>query len=257
MKATGNFFLIFLLMVSLFCLPTLRSNPSAFPIGLYINYHVDRGVDGQWREEYRVLRWVEDLGESVLLIQFNSTQEEALDAVYYVDISTWDILFENGSLTNFLLQPPLWIDPGQWQEGHTGKVPTYATSYFLSKGRIQLLLGTYQCWQASLVAWYPLDDDYQVNDERWFFDLTYGVLYKHTTSILASQQIIHSSTFTRELVSSNLNVYGIISDEQRNMIIINNFLILIVISITTLVIAAFLMHRYYQHQKCHHNVHES
>ncbi len=224
------------------CLPILpcfffpvKSASTPFPVDLILTYHITDDAFNAWNERYEIIRWAPELGESVLIVNFSSTEEYSTHQLLSVDISTWNILLSNGSATDQVLQPPLWVDTSLWHLGDTIQVPTYSGEFHLSSEYTHVSSGTYLCWLASSVAWLSIDDDYQLSREIWHFHHSQGILIKHTSELLASQHAIYTYKFTRELTTNNLGRLGIFSVEEQSQQVLQT------IGLTILLLVPFVL----------------
>jgi hypothetical protein len=199
-------------------LPNCTPMVDVFPIGLTLEYHITYGAYEEWDEKFVIRRWAPEYGNDFLLVNFYSNRAGTLNATMYLEIKTWTTLFENGSQTNSQLQPPLWVNTQSWHDQVTIHIPTFPGEYYISSEYVQLNSGTYSCWQANSIGWISLDDDYSLTEETWYFQKTHGVLLKYTSKLKASQQIIYSYTFLRELIAHNMHIHGILTEEQTRSI---------------------------------------
>lgn len=221
-----------------------QAAPEAFPIGLSLTYHITADTIGEWDEHFEILRWVSELDESTILIRFSSTtSDNALPNLLYVDVSTWMRLDENGSMIDQVIQPPLWVDTTEWHLGTTVQVPSYSGEYPLSSVQTSGIFGSFMCWQVSSFVWPSVDDDYQITKENWYFHQSHGVLIKYTRELIASQHAIYTHRYTKELTSSNLRQFGILSIEESSLrlLLILGLLLLVLIPI---IISSTLLFRY-------------
>ncbi|MFW9830996.1 MAG: hypothetical protein ACFFD8_04415 [Candidatus Thorarchaeota archaeon] len=236
-------FILLCLSIGYGSLPPIQLASSSFPLGLVLTYRLMENGYDEWVEKYEILHWAPELGESVLVLNFTSTQGIEQSTVFYVDISTWALLSNNGSSNDQLVPPTLWVDFSHWRLGDVIQIPPYLGEYHVSSNLAQLSLGTFPCWQASSIAWLSLDDDYQQVEENWFFHQFSGILIKHTITRLPSQHIIYTSTYVRELVSSNLHAFGILTNEQLTQLMLQKLGGLLIGFILVLIVSLFLVNR--------------
>ncbi len=228
MSRHSRILLVCLILLSglVFRIPSVHSELATFPIGLSLRYTVDQGVQGTWEEEYTVINWVPYLGNNVLQIHVLSTQEDVPNSSIFLDIRDWKILHENGSFSGLYLQYPLWVELDQWHEGRRISIPTSPYSYFTQRNQLHIAQGTYHCWQAYLIGWPLIDDDFQLIDEHWYFHEHSGVLLKHLESLTPSQHLGYSYTYTQELITSNLRTFQVYSIEEQHQQLLFTLLLL-------------------------------
>ncbi len=232
-----------LLFLITFLLLHCTSLANSFPIGLTLEYHVTHGAYEDWDEQYTIQRWALEHGEHVLLVDFYSNRTDTLNETIYLDINTWNTLFENGSQTGSQLQPPLWINTQSWFNRVTVQIPTIPGEYYVSSEHLRLSSGTYSCWQVHSIAFLSLDDDYALTEETWYFQNTHGVLLKHTSELKASQHAIYTYKFTRELIDHNMHIYGIFTEDQARFIgSLMGFSLLVIIP--TILVTILILIRY-------------
>jgi hypothetical protein len=250
MKSQRKRLITFLcLSVLPFILFPVKAAEPLFPIGLELTYQITDEVYNNWTEQYEILRWAPELGTSVLTINFSSTKGLPQQNYLFVDISSWMLLYSNGSEIGQYLQPPLWVNTSLWQIGNTVQVPTYAGTHYLSQELYTTVFGTYPCWQAYSVAWFSIDDDYQLFSEHWYFHHSYGLLIKYTNELLASQHAIHTYRFTHELITSNLYHYGISSIEEQAQILFQSLGLAVALFLPILLVGRLVVYYFYHTRK--------
>jgi hypothetical protein len=235
------------LLVMLVLLVSLFPFTTAFPsslVGLVLKYHVNDDIKGEWDEQFEILQVDSEQSASVVFIGFSSTGENDLPGSLLLNSSSWEVFDANGTTLNLLVQPPLWVDTSAWRIGETVPLPTYLGRYHLSSAYVTLGFGTFLCWRIHSVAWFSVDDDYQQCSENWFFHHSEGILMKYTYEILASQHAIYSYRFTRELIESNLQNYGILSVQNQTHLLILG-LGLVIMPIIVFLAAGFI-YRYFR-----------
>jgi len=223
----------------------LKGTPEPLPIGFLLTYQIIDDINGGWREQYEILDWAPELGESVLFVDFASTKEDAPQGTFGVDVSSWALLYTNGTLTDQLIQPPLWIDPSDWHEGNIVNIPTYNGEYCVSSEFVSGSFGTFLCWRINTIAWLSVDDDYQRSNENWYFHYSLGVLVKYTCELLASQHAVYTFRVSKELLASNFSHFGILSFEEQSVQLLQS-LELMVALLLPIVIGSVLLYRYYR-----------
>lgn len=229
----------FVLLVLLVLITSSTSTVKPSSVGLILKYRVNDDIAGEWDEQFEILEAVSEQDNSVFLIEVSSTGENVSQGSLLLDTSSWELFDVNGTGLDQPLQPPLWVDTSTWRVGDTVHLPTYSGIFHLSSEFVSLAFGTFHCWRVHSVAWFSIDDDYQISSENWFFLYAQGILIKHTFEILASQHAIYSYKLTRELIESNFQNYGILSLQDQTLLFIQN-LELVIFSFLTLLGAVFI-----------------
>ncbi len=235
------------ILVLSFCIFPTKATPTSFPIGLQLVYHIIDDSRGIWNERFEILRWAPEVSDTTLIINFSFTNEvSAQSCLCNVDISTWTWVYPNISATTRFFQGPLWVNLSGWYPGETVSFPPSSNEFYLSSVYASVSLGTFSCWQARSVAWFSIDDDYQLSSENWYFHHSQGLLVRYTSELLASQHGIYTHRYTRELVTSNLDQFGILSIEVQSQLLLQGFG-LILPGVFVIVLVGALVFKKYRH----------